>query len=65
MRTIGIRELKARLSQVLRDVAKGDAYLVTDCGRAVAELRRPDAGAELTASTALVAPGLRECAMFP
>jgi antitoxin (DNA-binding transcriptional repressor) of toxin-antitoxin stability system len=44
MKTIGIRELKARLSQVLRDVAGGEAYLVTDRGRVVAELRRPDAG---------------------
>jgi antitoxin (DNA-binding transcriptional repressor) of toxin-antitoxin stability system len=44
MRTIGIRELKGRLSQVLRDVASGDVFLVTDRGRVVAELRRPDAG---------------------
>ncbi|MGH7616204.1 MAG: type II toxin-antitoxin system Phd/YefM family antitoxin [Gemmatimonadaceae bacterium] len=44
MKTIGIRELKARLSQVLRDVAAGDLYLVTDRGRVVAELRQPDAG---------------------
>jgi antitoxin (DNA-binding transcriptional repressor) of toxin-antitoxin stability system len=44
MKTIGIRELKARLSEILRDVAKGDVYLVTDRGRVVAELRKPDAG---------------------
>jgi antitoxin (DNA-binding transcriptional repressor) of toxin-antitoxin stability system len=44
MRTIGIRELKGRLSQVLRDVASGDVFLVTDRGRVIAELRRPDAG---------------------
>jgi antitoxin (DNA-binding transcriptional repressor) of toxin-antitoxin stability system len=44
MRTIGIRELKGRLSQVLRDVAAGDVFLVTDRGRVVAALRRPDAG---------------------
>jgi antitoxin (DNA-binding transcriptional repressor) of toxin-antitoxin stability system len=43
MKTIGIRELKARLSQVLRDVANGDVFLVTDRGRVVAELRKPDA----------------------
>jgi antitoxin (DNA-binding transcriptional repressor) of toxin-antitoxin stability system len=43
MKTIGIRELKARLSRVLREVAGGDLYLVTDRGRVVAELRRPDA----------------------
>lgn len=43
MRTIGIRELKAELSRVLRDVQRGDTVLVTDRGRVVAELRRPDA----------------------
>lgn len=43
MRTIGIRELKAQLSRVLRDVSGGEAYLVTDRGRVVAELRRPGA----------------------
>jgi len=43
MKTIGIRELKAHLSSVLRDVARGDIYLVTDRGHVVAELRSPDA----------------------
>ena len=40
MRTIGIRELKAELSRVLRDVQRGDTVLVTDRGRVVAELRK-------------------------
>ncbi len=43
MRTIGIRELKAQLSKILRDVQAGETYLVTDRGRVVAEMRRPDA----------------------
>lgn len=43
MRAIGIRELKAHLSRVLRDVTTGEAYLVTDRGRVIAELRRPGA----------------------
>ncbi|MES2178967.1 MAG: prevent-host-death family protein [Gemmatimonadota bacterium] len=43
MRTIGIRELKAQLSQAIRDVQGGETLLVTDRGRVVAELRRPDA----------------------
>ena len=43
MRTIGIRELKTQLSRILRDVQGGDTVLVTDRGRVVAELRRPDA----------------------
>ncbi|MBK6308217.1 MAG: type II toxin-antitoxin system prevent-host-death family antitoxin [Gemmatimonadetes bacterium] len=41
MRTIGIRDLKAHLSQTLRDVQRGELYLVTDRGRVVAELRPP------------------------
>ena len=43
MKTVGVRELKAHLSSVLRDVARGDVYLVTDRGRVVAELRSPGA----------------------
>jgi antitoxin (DNA-binding transcriptional repressor) of toxin-antitoxin stability system len=42
MRTIGVRELKAHLSRVLRDVQAGEHVLVTDRGRVVAEIRRPD-----------------------
>lgn len=41
MRTIGIRELKTHLSRTLRDVERGEHYLVTDRGRVVAELRQP------------------------
>ena len=50
MRTIGIRELKAHLSRALRDVQRGELYLVTDRGRVVAELR-PPTGAESVALT--------------
>jgi antitoxin (DNA-binding transcriptional repressor) of toxin-antitoxin stability system len=41
MKAVGIRELKARLSAYLRDVAGGEIVLVTDRGRVVAELRAP------------------------
>jgi antitoxin (DNA-binding transcriptional repressor) of toxin-antitoxin stability system len=41
MRTAGVRELKAKLSEYLRDVARGETILVTDRGRVVAELRAP------------------------
>jgi len=44
MRSIGIRELKAHLSRVLRDVQSGEVILVTDRGLVVAELRRPGLG---------------------
>lgn len=54
MRTIGVRELKAQLSRVLREVQRGEHYFVTDRGRVVAELREPGAGlpANLSASDA-------------
>lgn len=44
MKTAGVRDLKARLSSYLRDVARGDVVLVTDRGRVVAELRPPGTG---------------------
>ena len=44
MQTIGVRELKAHLSRVLREVQRGEIVLVTDRGRVVAELRSPDSG---------------------
>lgn len=44
MKTIGVRELKAQLSRVLREVRAGETVLVTDRGEVVAELRSPDGG---------------------
>jgi antitoxin (DNA-binding transcriptional repressor) of toxin-antitoxin stability system len=41
MRVVGIRELKARLSECLREVRRGEVFLVTDRSRVVAELRPP------------------------
>ncbi|MEO8185105.1 MAG: type II toxin-antitoxin system prevent-host-death family antitoxin [Deltaproteobacteria bacterium] len=41
MRTVGIRELKAKLSEELRAVGRGEVILVTDRGQVVAELRAP------------------------
>jgi antitoxin (DNA-binding transcriptional repressor) of toxin-antitoxin stability system len=45
MRVVGIRELKARLSEYLRDVRRGEVFLVTDRSRVVAELRPPGTAA--------------------
>ena len=45
MKQVGVRELKARLSQFLREVAKGEIVEVTDRGKIVAELRPPGYGA--------------------
>ena len=39
--TVGIRELKNRLSEHLRMVRRGEEILVTDRGEVVAELRQP------------------------
>jgi len=41
MRSVGIREMKNRLSEYLRLVAEGEVVLVTDHGRVVAQLAPP------------------------
>ena len=41
MQTVGIRELKAKLSKYLRYARRGEVVLVTDRGRVVAEIRPP------------------------
>jgi prevent-host-death family protein len=46
MKSVGVRELKNRLSEYLREVRSGEAVLVTDRGDVVAEIvppgQRPD-----------------------
>jgi prevent-host-death family protein len=42
MKTVGVRELKDRLSEYLREVRSGECVLVTDRGEVVAELSAPD-----------------------
>lgn len=37
-RTIGVRDAKARLSEVLRDVGRGGEWTITDHGRPVARI---------------------------
>jgi antitoxin (DNA-binding transcriptional repressor) of toxin-antitoxin stability system len=41
MRTVGIRELKNKLSAYLRAVAAGETVQVTDRGRVIAEISPP------------------------
>jgi prevent-host-death family protein len=41
MKTVGLRELKNRLAQYVRDVHSGEGILVTDRGEVVAELVPP------------------------
>ncbi|GBD31649.1 Antitoxin VapB46 [bacterium HR33] len=44
MKTVGVRELKNRLSEYLRQVRSGESVLVTDRGEVVAELGPPGRG---------------------
>lgn len=41
MRAVGLRELKNRLSEYIRQVRSGEGILVTDRGEVVAELAPP------------------------
>jgi antitoxin (DNA-binding transcriptional repressor) of toxin-antitoxin stability system len=54
MRTVGIRELKNRLSEYLRQVRSGESVLVTDRGEVIAEFSPPGRGL----ADASVPPGL-------
>ena len=44
MKTVGVRELKNRLSEYIRQVRSGEGVLVTDRGQVVAELTPPGQG---------------------
>ena len=41
MKTVGVKELKARLSAYLRAVKRGDTIIVTEHDRVIAELHAP------------------------
>ena len=41
MKTVGLRELKNRLAEYVREVRRGEGVLVTDRGAVVAELMPP------------------------
>lgn len=45
MKTVGVRELKNRLSEYIRQASSGEGVLVTDRGQVVAELTPPGHGA--------------------
>src|ERR1700679_3505360 len=45
MKTVGVRELKNRLSEYLREGRRGESVLVTDRGEVVAEFSPPRHGA--------------------
>jgi prevent-host-death family protein len=54
MRTVTVRDLRNRGGEVLADVERGESFIVTRDGEAIAELRplprRPKSTAELIAS---------------
>ena len=52
MKTVGVRELKNRLSEYLRHVRSGESVLVTDRGEVVAEFSPPGVGVTDTAMPA-------------
>ena len=54
MKTVGVRELKNRLSEYIRQVRSGENVLVTDRGEVVAELAPPGHGS----TDAAIPPGL-------
>ena len=54
MKSVGLRELKNRLSEYVREVRSGDHVLVTDRGEVVAELLPPGQGLDESG----VPPGL-------
>ena len=58
MATVGIRELKNRLSRVLRRVSDGERITITDRGRPVAVLSPVDERLEDTALWTMVREGL-------
>lgn len=47
MTSVGVRELRQRASELLRQVARGETIEITDCGRPVALLGPVPAGSEL------------------
>jgi prevent-host-death family protein len=58
MHTVGVRELKAQLSQCLRRVQAGERLTITDRGRAIAEIVPSSPPASLDWAHAMVAAGL-------
>jgi prevent-host-death family protein len=54
VKTVGVRELKNRLSEYIRQVRSGEGVLVTDRGEVVAELTSPGHASSDTS----VPPGL-------
>jgi len=53
MRTLGLKTLKNKLSEYVRDVAAGEVVLVTDRGRVVAKLVHRRTGRHIAPTNAM------------
>ena len=62
MATVGVRELKNRLSEYLRRVADGERVTVTDRGRPIAVIAPPETSPEEEKIWAMVREGLAKWA---
>jgi prevent-host-death family protein len=60
MKAVGIKEMKARLSEYVRAVRAGEVVLVTDRGEVVAELRPPTERAEMAGTLEGALAALKE-----
>ena len=60
MATVGVRELKNRLSEFLRRVAEGERITVTDRGRPVAVVAPPEPSPDDEGIRAMVREGLAQ-----
>ncbi|HEX4111069.1 MAG TPA: type II toxin-antitoxin system prevent-host-death family antitoxin [Stellaceae bacterium] len=65
MRAVGIKELKNKLSEYVRIAASGEAVLVTDRGRVVAELTAPEPGRDAAPADAKWADLIRRGLVRP
>ena len=65
MRTVGVKNLKNRLSEYLRIVGTGEVVLVTDRDRVVAELTPPAPGRGVRIEDAVLAEAVRKGWLTP
>jgi antitoxin (DNA-binding transcriptional repressor) of toxin-antitoxin stability system len=65
VRAVGVKALKAKLSEYLRLVAAGETVLVTDRDRVVAELAPPRPGRSEPVDDALLADAVRRGWLTP
>jgi prevent-host-death family protein len=60
MRSVGLKELKNKLSEYVRLAAAGETVLVTDRDRVVAEIVPPQSGRSPLLADAMLAEAVRE-----